>query len=150
MQLKSFILIEKENNFLLIAETRRKWKGLWFFPGGTSFPNEDPVSAVMRETKEETGCGILLDGLFYFRLYKGFFRDTLHVYYHGRIAKPDFETDKFSEKFKWFSYEELSKAPLRQDALQVVDAFRTLRSTLPIYNFNYISGRNIRKELPPL
>lgn len=149
MQLLSFVIIEKNNNYLFVCEPSLKWRNQWFFPGGKLEKNEDPVTAAIRETKEAAACDVILDGIFYFRFFKGIINNQLHIYYHGRTDQPVEKTisDKHSLSSKWFSYEELSKVPLRQDALQVIDAYRSLQGSLPIYNFNFVTSKAPRKIL---
>jgi 8-oxo-dGTP diphosphatase len=51
-------IVLHEDNVLLIEHAKLKW---WMPPGGHIEPNEDPVQAVLREVREETGleCEIL-------------------------------------------------------------------------------------------
>jgi len=44
-----------ETEVLLIQRGNNPWKGSWAFPGGFVELNEDPLDAVIRELKEETG-----------------------------------------------------------------------------------------------
>jgi len=135
----SFVIIEKDDNFLLVSETSAQNKGTWFFPGGHAGKDEDPVTAAIRETREEADCEVLLDGLVYFKLKKGFLKSALHLYYHGRTTKPVVKTaqDKHSLGSKWFTYEELLQLPLRDDALHIINIYRALSATLPIYCFDF-------------
>lgn len=140
MRLLSFVIIEKDNHYLLISESSPKWKGTCFFPGGHCNKNEDPVSAAIRETKEEAECDVVLDGMFYFKLQKGFWRDAMHVYYHGRTNREVVKTEinEHSMGSRWFTYEELLDLPLREDALHVINIYRALHTTLPVYCLNYL------------
>jgi ADP-ribose pyrophosphatase YjhB (NUDIX family) len=143
MQLMGFVVIEKDNHYLLVCESSAKWKGKWFFPGGHLNKGEDPVSAVIREAKEEAKCNVVLDGIFYFKFQKKFLNHKMHIYYHGRTDEPVVKAnpDEHSLGSKWFTYEEITSLPLRDDALQILDIYRGLTTSLPIYNFNFIRKR---------
>lgn len=141
MNLLSFAIIEHNDHYLMIRETSSKWKGQWYFPGGHAEKNEDAVAAVIRETKEEAGCDIKLEGIFHFHLYRNFFSDALHLYYHGKTLNPHQELSTFAPGAKWFSYQDLLDLKLRQDALKVIEIYRALNTSLPLYNFNQIRKR---------
>lgn len=142
MQVKGFVLIEKEGRYLLIQEASFKWKGQWFLPGGGPKPNETPEMAAKRETLEEAGCEVSLDGIFYIRHYQGTFEHRLHLFYCGTIGGDKIKTsrDKHSLGAQWFTYEELVKLPLRQNLLEVIDAHYRLRGNIamPTHNFQTI------------
>jgi 8-oxo-dGTP pyrophosphatase MutT (NUDIX family) len=135
MQLSSFVIIENNNNYLLVREAT----GKWFFPGGKANKDEDPVSAVIREAKEEARCNIILDGIVYLKLEKKILTDRMHIYYNGRIH--DIDHYKTSSNAKWFSYDEVLTLPLRDGAIYILDIFRALTTTLPIYNFKFIKAK---------
>jgi ADP-ribose pyrophosphatase YjhB (NUDIX family) len=141
MKVFCFVLIEKNNNYLLNCETSRRWKGKWFLPGGQMKTNENPVNAMLREFKEETASEVILDGIFYFIFNKGLLADELHIYYYGRTEDYTVKTvpDQHSIGTRWFNYEEINQLPLRQNALQIIDAYRSAKGSLPIYNFHYIT-----------
>lgn len=143
MRLLSFVIIEKNNRFLLVCEASSKWKGKWFFPGGKLMHGEDPVTTALRESKEEAKCKVLLDGICYFKFYKGFLKNELQIFYRGRTEDAIIKTtvDEHSMGTKWFTYEELSQLPLRQNALQIIDAYRALNVSLPIYSFHFINNK---------
>ena len=146
----SFVIIEKDDNYLLVSEASPKWKGKWFFPGGHADKDEDPVSAAIRETKEEAECEVVLDGLFYFKLRKVLWTNTLHLYYHGRTNKPVVKTepDRHSLGSKWFTYEELLSLPLRGNALHIINIYRALKTTLPVYCFDFSKDKTPQKIDP--
>ncbi|MGZ3884548.1 MAG: NUDIX hydrolase [Bacteroidia bacterium] len=133
MELKSFILIEKEDRYLLIAEKSAKWRGQWFFPGGNVDEHEDPATSVIREVKEEADCAVSVQGIIYFRFYKGLLNDSLHIYYVGTTGSfsEKKKADKHSLGSKWFTYDEIRTLSLRQHALEIIDAYRASKTLLP-------------------
>ena len=81
MLLKSFVLVEKEGCYLLIREAGKKWSGKWFLPGSKVELNETPEDAARRETREEAGCEININGIFYFRYSKDFLEHCLSIFF---------------------------------------------------------------------
>lgn len=143
MLAQSFAIIENENKYLLISEASGKWRGKWYFPGGDLKAGEDPVSAAIRETKEEANCKIVLDGFFYLKLEKRLFTTKFQAFYFGRPTEQLVKTNKDEHSLgsKWFSYEEITRLPLREDALKILDLYRARNSSLPIYHLHFV--RNI-------
>lgn len=141
MRLMSFVLIEHNDQYLLIKEASEKWNGCWFFPGGKVEPDESPEVAAIRETSEEAGCVVSLEGLIYFRMYPSVLSTRMHLYYKGNTdGLPVKKTaDKHSLESGWFNYEQVSRLRLRQDALQVIDAYRAYKTAgIPVHHFHIV------------
>jgi mutator protein MutT len=136
MVFKSFVLIEKEGRYLLIREAAPKWKGKWFLPGGKVEVGETPEDAAHREVKEEAGCTIMIDGMFYFKYTEKFFYRYLTFFFVARIIGEEIKTfaDKHSLEVRWFTYDEINKLPLRQRLLDILKCYDKTR-TIPINNF---------------
>ncbi|MDP1802644.1 MAG: NUDIX hydrolase [Bacteroidota bacterium] len=140
MILKSFVLIEKAGRYLLIKEAAKKWNGKWFLPGGKVELNESPENAAHREAKEEAGCDIVINGMFYFRYNYGFLDDYLAIFYSASIfgeEKLKTVADKHSLEVKWFTYDEIVKLPLRQKLLDIINNYQK-ENILPASNFKII------------
>ncbi len=140
MILKSFVLIEKAGRYLLIKEAAKKWNGKWFFPGGKVELNESPENAARRETKEEAGCEIVINGMFYFRYNQGFLDNHLAIFYAATIVGEEIiktVADKHSLEVKWFTYEEILKLSLRQKLLDILNNYQK-ENILPTTNFKII------------
>ncbi|MES2761153.1 MAG: NUDIX hydrolase [Bacteroidota bacterium] len=136
MIFKSFVLIEKEGRYLLIREAAAKWKGKWFLPGGKVEPGEKPEDAAHREAKEEAGCKIAIDGIFYFRYNEGFLDRYLAFFFAATIIGDEIKNfaDKHSLETKWFTYEEIMGLPLRQRLLEILDSYKKTE-VIPVNNF---------------
>lgn len=137
MILKSFVLIEKAGRYLLIKEAAKKWSGKWFLPGGKVEVNETPETAAHRETKEEAGCDILINGIFFFRYNQGFLDNYLAIFYSASIVGEEIIktiADKHSLEVKWFTYDEIVKLPLRQKLLDIINNYQK-ENVLPAANF---------------
>jgi 8-oxo-dGTP diphosphatase len=141
MRIKSFVLIEKDDRYLLIKEAAPKWEEKWFLPGGNVKDGESPEEGAIRETLEEAGCRVALNGIIYIRYYPSFFEDKVHIFYSATVLSDDLKTteDKHSLSVKWFSYNELSKLPLRQKMLEIVDCYRQPKGMIPTEAFKIIS-----------
>lgn len=140
MRIKSFVLIEKDNRYLLIKEAAPKWEEKWFFPGGNVKDGESPEEGAVRETKEEAGCRVILNGIIYVRYYSSFFEGKLHVFYAATVVGDEIKTaeDKHSLSVKWFSYDELAKLPLRQNMMEIVNCYREQKGIIPTEAFRII------------
>ena len=137
MILKSFVLIEKEDKFLLIKEAGKRWNGKWFLPGGKMELDETPEIAAHREVKEEAGCDINIKGLFYFKYNNDFFDRYLALFYAATIAGEEIikqVANKHSLDVKWFTYEEIKDLPLRQKLTEIIDSYKK-ENIIPTTNF---------------
>jgi ADP-ribose pyrophosphatase YjhB (NUDIX family) len=141
MDIKSFVLIKRDQQYLLIQEASFKWRGKWFLPGGNVKEGEPPEIAVLREAKEEAGCDVKLEGIFYIKCYRGLFNSKLHLFYCGSIIGDQIKKheDKHSMGAQWFTYEEMSKLPLRQKMMGIVNAYSNFSNSLPTQNFKVIT-----------
>lgn len=137
MILKSFVLIEKQGRYLLIKEASKKWKGKWFLPGGKVELNETPENAAHREVKEEAGCDIVINGMFYFRYSSGIFDRYLSIFYAASIMGEETLkqiADKHSLEVKWFTTEEIFHLPVRQKLRDILACYNK-ENIIPVKNF---------------
>jgi ADP-ribose pyrophosphatase YjhB (NUDIX family) len=141
MDIKSFVLLQNEDRYLLIQEASSKWRGKWFLPGGNVKEGEPPEVAVVREAREEAGCDILLDGIFYIKCYNSILNSKVHLFYCGTVVGEKIKThgDKHSLGAQWFTYEEMTRLPLRQKMMGIVNAHTHFKNTLPPHNFKVIT-----------
>jgi ADP-ribose pyrophosphatase YjhB (NUDIX family) len=149
MEIKSFVLVKEEGRYLLIKEASFRWKGHWFLPGGNVKKGERPDLAVIRETKEEAGCEIILTGLFYVKCYQGLFGSKLHLFYTGKRTGNELKVhpNKHSLDAGFFTYDELSELPLRQKLLKIIDRYRKADCAIPVKNFKLILLKSLLQRL---
>ncbi len=109
------VLVRRGDRFLLVQE--RKHGQLWYLPAGRVEPGESLVDAARRETLEETGVPVILDGLL--RL-----EHTAHPDGSARLRAiftahpaddrpPKSVPDQESLRAAWYTPAELAALPLR-------------------------------------
>lgn len=149
MDIKSFVLIEEGDRYLLIKEATFKWKGKWFLPGGGVKKGERPELAVLRETKEEAGVDVELTGIFYVKCYQGALQSKLHIYYTGRVigGEPKRKANRHSLEAAWFTYEQIRHLPVRQKLWKIIEKRRKTQVVLPVKNFKLILFKSMLKRL---
>jgi len=137
MRLKSFVLVEKDNKYLVIQEANEKWKGKWYLPGGGVKDDETSEAGGIRETLEETGFIVELVSVFFVKYHSGFFNRKISVYYFGKITGGIIKTlpDDDSLAVKWIAYEELDKMPLRKNLKELITIYRSHFQFLPVQDF---------------
>ena len=127
MKLASFTLVENNDNYLLVQENSLKWKNHWFLPGGKSEKNETPEQTAIREAQQEIGCKINLKEMFYTKYNPGIILAELRFYYYATPASFIDIKKQHSSKSRWFSYDEILKLPLRENAIDIINTYRNLR-----------------------
>jgi len=79
----------REQGRILMSRRRadQAMPNLWEFPGGKVEPGEHPEAALVRELREEVGCGIAIDGIHdvVFHPYPDF--DLYMLVYASRIVE---------------------------------------------------------------
>jgi len=79
----------REEGRILMSRRRadQAMPNLWEFPGGKVEPGEHPEAALVRELREELGCGITVDGIHevVFHAYPDF--DLYMLVYASRITE---------------------------------------------------------------
>jgi phosphatase NudJ len=122
----SFVLavVRLGHRYLLVQEAKHG-QG-WYLPAGRVEPEESLVAAVHRETLEEAGVPIVLDGLLRVeRVVRGQDGVRLRVIFAAHPADdtpPKSVPDEESLRAGWFTLEEAAALPLRGD--DVLDTLR--------------------------
>ncbi len=112
-------VVRRRNKFLFIFE--QKPKNGWYLPAGKVEPGEDFVEAVRRETLEEAGIPIEVDGIVRFECLPD--NAGMRLIFSASPADdtpPKSEPDKHSLKADWFTVDEIKKLTLRDpDVLKI-------------------------------
>lgn len=113
----AMVIVRKGDRFLLVHE--RKHGQLWYIPGGRVEPGETIQEGALRETLEEGGIRIVLEGLL--RVEHSPMPDgtaRCRVFFLARPADdspPKSIPDDESLEARWVHPKELSRYPLRGD-----------------------------------
>jgi len=127
------VVVRRGDQFLLVQE--RKHEQSWYLPAGRVEPNEDFASAARRETLEESGVTVELEGIV--RIEHSPRADN-----HSRVrvlftasatgaAEPKKFADEHSLQAAWFTLDEVTKLPLR--GAEVVELLEFVAAGAPIY-----------------
>ena len=117
--LTNICLVYKDNQILVLDRKKKDWPGLTF-PGGHVEKDEDFVSSVIREVKEETGLKIKKPILCGIEEFKTEQEDRYLMFYY--------KTNNFSGKIKsskegevfWIDRDDLNKYKLSLDLKRIL------------------------------
>ena len=117
--LTNICLVYKDNQILVLDRKKKDWPGLTF-PGGHVEKDEDFVSSVIREVKEETGLRIKKPILCGIEEFKTEQEDRYLMFYY--------KTNNFSGKIKsskegevfWINRDDLNKYKLSLDLKRIL------------------------------
>jgi phosphatase NudJ len=113
----SLVLVKRGNRFLLVHE--RKHEQGWYLPAGRVEPGESFAMAAVRETREEAGIDVELEGIL--KVQHNPERDRFRVFFLARPkddALPKSVADEHSLEARWFTVDELTGVPLRGDEVE--------------------------------
>ncbi len=132
------VVVRQEDRFLLVHE--RKHGQQWYFPAGRVEPGESLATAACRETWEEAGMRVQLDGVLRVehQLIPGGAR--VRVLYTARPvddAPPKQQPDEESLGAAWVRLEDLAKLPLRSD--EVMRVLTEVSQGAPIHPLSVIA-----------
>ncbi len=137
----AFVAVRKDNRFLFIHE--RSHGQNWYFPGGRAEPGEALTEAARRETVEEAGIPVILEGII--RIEHQPSREKgarLKVFFAARPqddTPPKNTADDESLGAAWFSPEELENLPLRGEEAREICQY--LASGGTIYPLDLITAK---------
>lgn len=114
-------IVRLGRRFLLVRE--RKHGQLWYFPAGRAAPGESFAQAAERETLEESGVPIVVEGVLRVDHTPSPTGARVRVFVVGRPkddSPPKQIPDEHSLEARWVTLEELSSLPLRGDEVREV------------------------------
>jgi phosphatase NudJ len=133
----ALVVVRRGDQFVLVHET--KHGQLHYLPGGRAEPGETLAEAAVRETLEEAGIPVVLDGLL--RLEHSPSPDSARVRAIF-LAHPEDDrplkrvADEHSQGAAWVDLETLEKYPLRGD--EVRDLFEYVARGGPVFPLEVI------------
>lgn len=134
----AIIIVRRDDRFLLTKE--RKHGQRWYFPGGRVEMGETIVQAAHRETLEEAGISIVLDGIY--RIEHSVAPDSarMRVLFSARPrddTPPKSQPDDESLGAGWFRLDELDTLALR--GLEVAQMLRWVSAGAPVYPMSLLT-----------
>lgn len=81
--------------------------GYWAMPAGFVEVDELPDQTAVRETREETGLGIALDGLLAFRRISNPDKPGILIYFRGHVISGDLHAQDDVTEARWFEIDEI-------------------------------------------
>lgn len=133
-------VVRRGDRFLMVHE--RKHGQLWYIPAGRVEPGESIPSGAQRETLEEAGIPIVIDGVLrveYSPRPGGWARCRVFFLAHPADERPPKSVaDKHSLEARWVHLDELHEYPLRGS--EVADMLRYVARgcpLLPLSAFTY-------------
>lgn len=99
--------VRRNGRVLLVKRAEAPHRGLWSFPGGKVEPGESPAEAAVRETLEEVGLRVRLEGVLDVVTYlpgelgKGSWRQVVLVDYLARPLGGRVTLNGESSDFRW-------------------------------------------------
>ena len=126
------VVVRKADKYLLVHE--RKHGQTWYLPAGRVEPGETLPDAALRETEEETGVAIALDGII--RVEHRLIPDAarVRVIFTGHAVDdrpPKSAADAHSLEARWVTLDEAAQLPLRGD--DVLHWLKYVATGQPIY-----------------
>lgn len=133
------VIVRQEDRFLLVHERKHGQK--WYLPAGRIEPRETFIQAALRETLEETGVPILIDGVLGIQhtpILDGSARVRFILSAHPENdTPPKTIPDDESLGAAWITLEEMQQIPLRGDEVIKLCAF--VANGAPIYPLELIT-----------
>src|SRR5687768_7910455 len=128
----ALVVVRKDDRFLVVREAKHGQR--WYLPAGRAEAGETLAEAALRETLEETGVPVVLEGLL--KLQHTPYRDSARVraLFLARPADdmpPKSTPDEHSLEARWLTIDELSSLPLRGPEL--LNIFDWVASGAPVY-----------------
>jgi ADP-ribose pyrophosphatase YjhB (NUDIX family) len=127
----SLVVVRRGDRFLLVHE--RKHGQTWYLPAGRVEPGEELATAALRETLEETGVEVELEGILRVEHNPGVEATRVRVFYLARPlgdCAPKQAPDEHSLAARWVTLEEMRRLPLRGH--EVLEIFTAVAAGAPV------------------
>lgn len=128
----ALVVVRKGDRFLAVHE--KKHGQLWYLPAGRVEPGETFFQAALRETLEETGVPVVLEGILRVEHTPSPNGARIRVVFLARPADetpPKLFPDEHSLEARWVTLEELARLPLRGAGVLLL--FRSVARGAPVY-----------------
>ncbi|MGL5132311.1 MAG: NUDIX hydrolase [Planktothrix sp.] len=136
------VVVRSDNRFLLIQEVKRN--SPWYFPAGRVEPGETFMAAAKRETLEEAGIPIILEGILKIKHVPHINEQSrLGVFFLARPedhTPPKSQPDHESLGAKWFTLKELEELPLRTELVKSI--ISEVLTQVEVYPLELIMSEN--------
>ena len=129
----TYVVVQRGQQFLLVHERWRDQE--WGLPGGRVEPGEEIMHAAVRETKEEAGIAVRLDGILCIEHSVRLSTSRVRVIFTGTAlddAPPKSVADEESLGAAWLSIEDMERRRLRGTTLQLAQAVLAGAPTSPL------------------
>jgi len=132
-------IIEKDGNLLMVQEGREDVRGKWNVPAGHIKFGENPIEAVVREAKEETGLDVEPTSFAGFQAFKDKSgMSVLRLNFNCKVKGGSFEeADEDILNVRWMSMDELKS--LKEQG--------KLRSDRTWWSIKQLSGKRYPLEI---
>lgn len=133
------VVVHSKDRFLMLQEY--KHDQLWYLPAGRVEPGETFVEAAQRETLEETGVPVIIDGIVRIEHVPNIHGATrvriIFIAHPQDDTPPKSQADQHSLQAAWVSLEEMDSLSLR--GFEVQELFQYVANGAPIYPLNLIT-----------
>jgi mutator protein MutT len=122
-------LVHREGRLLVVKRAQAPNRGLWAFPGGKVEEGETPMQTAVRETKEEVGLDVEIEGLFDVVTYmlselgRGDWRQVVLVDYLAKPTDRRVRLNSESSAYRWVLPEELLRLDTTPQMRACADKF---------------------------
>jgi phosphatase NudJ len=136
------VVVRQDDRFLLVHE--RKFDQTWHVPSGRVEPGEAFYETALRETLEETGVPVVLDGVL--RLEHnpqrtGSFVGAILLAHPAADVPPKTTPDEESLGAAWFRLEQLADLPMREPAIR--DVLAQVQAGVQVYPLSVIAPKGV-------
>ena len=139
----ALVVVRSGTRFLVVHE--RKHGQLWYLPAGRVEPGETLAAAAIRETLEETGVPIVLDGVVrveHSPRPDGARVRAIFVAHPADATEPRATPNDESLGAAWVTLAELDALPLRGDEVRAL--FRHVAGGAPVYPLSVIADEGAK------